>query len=67
MNRRPQLHLIAPDAVPEEAAAIVAALERFMRDTAPPPAPAAERRNAWQEAALQEGVLRLSDPLPPWL
>ncbi len=35
MNRRPQLTIVAPDSSPEEAAAVVAALERFMRETAP--------------------------------
>ncbi|MBX5441476.1 MAG: chemotaxis protein CheR, partial [Solirubrobacteraceae bacterium] len=39
-NRRPELRIVAPGASPEEAAAVVAALERFMRQTAPPPAPA---------------------------
>ena len=38
---RPQLEIVAPSASPEEAAAVVAALERFMRETAPPAAPAA--------------------------
>jgi hypothetical protein len=66
MNRRPQLELIAPDATPEEAAAVVAALERFMRETAPPPMPATDRPNPWQEAALHEGVLRLPGTLPTW-
>jgi hypothetical protein len=33
-NRRPKLELVAPGASPAEAAAIVAALERFMRETA---------------------------------
>ena len=41
VNRRPKLELITPTASPEEAAAIVAALERFMRATAPTRAPAA--------------------------
>ena len=31
-NRRPQLEIVAPSASPEEAAAVVAALERFMRE-----------------------------------
>ena len=39
VNRRPRLRIVAPNASPEEAAAVVAALERFMRDTVPPPAP----------------------------
>ena len=34
MNRRPQLTIVAPSASPEEAAAVVAALERFMREGA---------------------------------
>lgn len=66
MNRRPQLELIAPDASPAEAAAVVAALEQFMRNMAPPAAPPDRRRNPWQEAALQEGVLRLPGPPLPW-
>ncbi len=65
MNRRPQLPLIAPDASPEEAAAVVAALQRFMRDTAPPAAPA-PRRNPWQEIALHEGVSRLAGVSLRW-
>ncbi len=66
MNRRPKLRLVAPDASPEEAAAVVAALERFMRETAPTPAPPAPRRNRWQETALQEGVLREPQFPLPW-
>lgn len=55
MNRRPQLTIVAPSASPEEAAAVVAALEQFMRETAPAPAAAAER-TGWTRAALLEGV-----------
>jgi hypothetical protein len=66
MNRRPQLELIAPGATPEEAAAVVAALERFMRETAPAPSPVAEQRSPWQAAALEEGVLRRPGPASPW-
>jgi hypothetical protein len=53
----------------EEAAAIVAALERFMRSTAPPPAPAAEDPGAWQRAAILEGVEREchADLFDPWI
>ena len=58
MNRRPKLTLVAPGASPEEAAAVVAALERFMRETAPVPVPAGPRRNPWQQAALLEGISR---------
>jgi hypothetical protein len=58
MNRRPQLEIIAPGASPEEAAAVVAALERFMRETAPAPAQGPRKPNPWQQAALSEGVQR---------
>jgi hypothetical protein len=66
MNRRPKLSLIAPDASPEEAAAVVAALERFMRATAPTPVPPAPARNPWQQAALLEGVSRQYEPPLLW-
>lgn len=53
VNRRPKLSIVAPTASPEEAAAVVAALERFMRETAPAPIPPrAPPRNPWQRAAL---------------
>ncbi len=58
VNRRPKLELIAPSASPAEAAAIVAALERFMRDTAPPTAPPAQGVDPWTRAAMLEGVER---------
>ena len=66
VNRRPKLTIVAPNASPEEAAAVVAALERFMRDTAPPPVPPAPKRNPWQEAALTEGVMREPQAPLPW-
>jgi hypothetical protein len=66
MNRRPKLSILAPGASPEEAAAVVAALERFMRETAPRTAPATKRRNPWHQAALYEGVSREPQTPPPW-
>ena len=66
MNRRPKLTIVAPNASPEEAAAVVAAVERFMRETAPPPVPPAPRRNRWQEAGLAEGVSRAPGLPAPW-
>jgi hypothetical protein len=54
----------------EEAAAIVAALERFMRATAPAPSPpAGDGRDGWRRAALLEGVRRdPGDDVPdPWI
>jgi hypothetical protein len=67
INRRPKLEIVAPDASPEEAAAVVAALERFMRETAPLPAPPEPARNPWLEAALHEGVRRQPEAPEPWL
>jgi hypothetical protein len=52
---RPRLEISAASASPEEAAAITAALERFLADTAPPPS-AGSAPNPWQRAALIEGV-----------
>ena len=57
-NRRPQLELVAPGATPEEAAAVVAALERFLRDTAPVAAPAPPPVSGWLRAARREAVDR---------
>jgi hypothetical protein len=65
-NRRPQLRIVAPAASPEEAAAVVAALERFMRETAPIPAPAPPRLSGWLEAARLEAVERAPGH-EPWL
>ena len=53
---RPRIELRqAPAATPEEAAAIAAAIEDFLRDTAPPP-PDMLSRSAWLRAGLLEGV-----------
>jgi hypothetical protein len=65
MNRRPKLTIVAHGASPEEAAAVVAALERFMRETAPPLVPPPPRPDRWQRAALHEGIDRQPlEPLP---
>jgi hypothetical protein len=58
VNRRPHLELRGSSATPEEAAAVMAAVEQFLRDTAPPPAPEAPRANAWIRAARLEAVER---------
>ena len=58
MNRRPRLELRGSTASPEEAAAVIAAIEQFMRDTAPPPAPERPGPSPWVRAALLEGVER---------
>jgi hypothetical protein len=65
VNRRPKLSIVAPNVSPDEAAAVVAAVERFMRETAPVPVAPPARRDRWQAAALREGVARQPvDPLP---
>ncbi len=65
VNRRPKLSIVAPNASPAEAAAVIAAVERFMRETAPVRAVAPVRANAWRAAALREGVERQPfEPLP---
>jgi hypothetical protein len=58
MNRRPRLELRGASATPEEAAAVMAAVEQFLRDTAPPPAPEGPRESPWVRAARLEGVDR---------
>jgi hypothetical protein len=65
-NRRPQLEIVAPSASPEEAAAVVAALERFMRDFAPVAVEPAPRPSPWQRAALLEGTGREPEAPSPW-
>jgi len=67
MNRRPKLSIVAPNVDPEEAAAVVAAVERFMRETAPAPADPPRAQNPWQQAALHEGVHRQPSQPVPWL
>ena len=58
MNRRPRLELRGSSATPEEAAAVMAAVEQFLRDTAPPPAPEPPRESPWIRAARREAVDR---------
>jgi hypothetical protein len=57
-NRRPQLQLVTPSASPEEAAAVIAAVEQFLRDHAPPPAPASEPLSGWVRTARLEAIER---------
>lgn len=61
-----KLHIVAPSASPEEAAAVVAALERFLRETTPVVAAEPPRMSPWQRAALLEGVGREPDEPSPW-
>jgi hypothetical protein len=66
MNRRPQLQIVAPGACAEEAAAVVAAIERFLRDTAPAVAAPAPAHDPWLRAALLENTGREPDAPSPW-
>jgi hypothetical protein len=58
LNGRSHLRAIAPSASPEETAAIVAAIERFRRATAPPAEPRSSGQEGWLRAAILEGVSR---------
>ena len=60
---RPAIKVIAPSATAEEAAAIAAALERFLHDTAPAPVRGRPAVSGWARAALLEGV-GLDEPSP---
>ena len=53
---RPRIEMLAGAPSAEEGAAIVAALEQYLAETAPEPAPAQTSR--WQRAALLDGVQR---------
>jgi hypothetical protein len=79
VNRGPRLELGIGDqrdrrsagtsASPEETAAIVAALEQFMRATAPGPRSSADGPDGWRRAAILEGVERewQGDMPDPWI
>jgi hypothetical protein len=60
---RPSIELVAPSATPEEAAAIAAALERFLHDTAPVITAPRRSMGPWARAALSEAV-GLAAPAP---
>jgi hypothetical protein len=59
---RPRIEL-RQAASPEEAAAIAAAIEQFLRDAAPPPAPAGPAISRWARTGLFEATSR--DPAGP--
>ena len=52
---RPRIQVQSSTASPEEAAAIAAALERFLIETTPV-AEARPAQDPWQRAALREGI-----------
>ncbi len=53
---RPRIELRQSSASPEEAAAIAAAIEQFLRDTAPRPQTRERRVSPWLRAALCESA-----------
>ncbi len=57
---------VRQSASPEEAAAIAAAIEQFMRDTAPAPADARGSLSPWLRAGLFEATKRGAPGLSPW-
>ena len=65
MPARPRIEVRQP-ASPEEAAAIAAAIEQFIRDTAPPPAAPGPRISPWLRAGLYAGTGRDSAGPSAW-
>ena len=53
---RPKIELVSPAASAGEAAAIVAALEQFLAETAPSAPPGGSPPSRWQRAALEDGI-----------
>jgi hypothetical protein len=68
-QRHDRLQLISPSASPEEAGAMVAALERFRRATAAPLPSGVAAPQEWSRAAILEGVSRQAegDARDPWI
>ncbi len=63
---RPRIEVSTGAATAEEAAAIAAAIEQFLRDTAPAPASTGETMNPWLRAGLFEGAGYPADAPQPW-
>jgi hypothetical protein len=53
---RPRIEVTQASASPEEAATIAAAIEQFLRDTAPPPEAEGPAISPWARAGLFEGA-----------
>jgi hypothetical protein len=62
---RPRIEVRQGSASPEETAAIAAAIEQFLRDTAPPPRTETEL-SPWLRAGLFEGTGRRAGEPSPW-
>jgi hypothetical protein len=69
---RPKIEIRQSAASPEEAAAIAAAIEQFLHDTAPAPAPSGPSMSPWLRTGLFENAgLDPAGPAPwgdpePW-
>jgi hypothetical protein len=63
---RPRIEVRQSSASPEEAAAIAAAIEQFLRDTTPAPQPAHPRPLPWLRAALLENTGLAGRASTPW-
>ncbi len=63
---RPRIEIRQAAATPEEAAAIAAAIEQFLKDSAPPPSAAEAGIGPWLRTALREGVGLDPDGPDPW-
>jgi hypothetical protein len=63
---RPRIELRQSTASPEEAAAIAAAIEQFLRDTTPSPGSAEAPANPWLRAGLFEATGRSPSASTPW-
>jgi hypothetical protein len=59
---RPRIELGRGSASPEETAAIAAAIEQFLRDTAPAPVAGEGGPNPWLRAGLYEATGRAGGP-----
>jgi hypothetical protein len=53
---RPRIEVVSGGASETEAAAIAAAIEQFLADTAPPPGSGKPAQNPWLRAALEDGI-----------
>jgi hypothetical protein len=63
---RPRIEMRQAAASPGEAAAIAAAIEQFLRDTAPAPTAAQDAPNPWLRAGLYENAGLDPDGQTPW-
>jgi hypothetical protein len=63
---RPRIEIRQAAASPEEAAAIAAAIEQFLRDTAPPPVDEGPAISPWLRTAMLENAKRELDEPTPW-